>query len=117
MNLSKNFTLQEMIESQMAREHGIQEQWSPPDTVINNLRSLCIFVLQPLRDYLDHPIHVSSGWRCIRLNKLVGGVWDRDAIQELHLPFDQLINEFSMAWVHVSHRIDRLNRGQVLTIR
>jgi hypothetical protein len=42
-------------------------------------------------------------------------IWD--AIQELHLPWDQLINEFSMAWVHVSHRIDRPNRGQVLTIK
>ena len=37
-------------------------------------------------------------------------------IQELKLPFDQLIDEKGMSWVHVSHRA-KGNRGQVLKMK
>ena len=74
IKLSKNFSLYEFLESQTAREHHIDEQWNPPPGVIENLRQLCEHLLQPLRDALDEPIHISSGWRCTRLNILVGGV-------------------------------------------
>lgn len=37
-------------------------------------------------------------------------------IQELGLPFDQLIDEHDFSWVHVSHRADGRNRGEVLKL-
>ena len=34
-------------------------------------------------------------------------------IQDLHLPFDQLIDENDFSWVHVSHRRNGANRGEI----
>lgn len=124
MNLSKDFTLAEMIASVKALACDIMEQWNPPQEVIDNLGALCSNLLQPLRDALG-PIHISSGWRCPRLNKLVGGVPDSwhltgcaadtefygeggnqaiiDTVKELNLPFDQMIDEFNLKWVHLSY--------------
>jgi zinc D-Ala-D-Ala carboxypeptidase len=137
MNLSKNFTLEEMIASDKAWVRDITEQWNPPREVINNLETLCINLLQPLRDALG-AIHVSSGWRCQRLNQSVGGVPDSqhltgeavdaefygpggnqaiiDKVKELNLPFDQMIDEKNLAWVHLSYSKRAGNRRQVLKI-
>jgi zinc D-Ala-D-Ala carboxypeptidase len=134
IQLAKNFSLEEMIESPTAREHNITEQFNPPQEVIDNLRDLCSNLLQPLRDVLG-PLHISSGWRCERLNKLVGGVPDSwhligcaadidrgmdnqaiiDKVKELNLPFDQMIDEKNLAWVHLSY-LKKQNRRQVLKI-
>lgn len=139
MNLSKNFTLNEMLESQTARRRNIQEQFTPSENVKENLRKLCINVLQPLRDKLGKPIHVSSGYRCKRLNKAIGGAVKSQHIEgkaadlqgigitnkELfdyikdNLDYDQLLWEFGTkeepAWVHVSYD-DKRMRKQVLYI-
>lgn len=37
-------------------------------------------------------------------------------IIDLKLPFDQLIDERNFSWVHVSHRADGKNRGQILAL-
>lgn len=131
--LSKNFWLHEFLESQTAREHHIDEQWDPPPGVIKNLRELCEHLLQPLRDALGAPIMISSGWRCNRLNILVGGVsnsWHLtgraadcdngednqkiiDKVKELGLPFDQMIDEQHLDWVHLSYDAFK-NRRQML---
>ena len=42
--------------------------------MIENLKALCMEVLQPLRDYLEKPVVISSGYRCSEVNKAVGGV-------------------------------------------
>ena len=138
MNLSENFTLAELTESQAARRKGYKEQFSPPLGVVSNLQELCEKILQPLRDKVG-PIKINSGYRCERVNKDVGGqpssqhltgqaadieginVTNAElfaAIQSMNLPFDQCIWEFGTkenpAWVHVScsHR----NRRQILYI-
>jgi zinc D-Ala-D-Ala carboxypeptidase len=139
MKLSENFTLEELLESQTARRKVIQEQFAPSENVKENLRKLCINVLQPLRDGIGKPIHVTSGYRCKRLNKAIGGAVtsqhtegkaaDLQAIgytnKELfdyikdNLKFDQLLWEFGTkeepAWVHVSFD-DKRMRNQVLYI-
>jgi hypothetical protein len=77
---------------------------------------------------------VSSGYRCPRLNRHIGGAaksqhltghaadiqsftFGNEAlfrkIIELGLPFDQLINEFDYRWVHVSYDPKR-NRREIL---
>jgi len=136
MKLSKNFTLAEMLESQTARRHGIDEQFMPPAKVVDNLQALVKNILQPLRDKVG-PISVSSGYRCKRVNTIIKGAASSqhltgqaadikgannkalfDAIIEMKLPFDQLIWEFGTkanpAWVHVS--FGPRNRRQVLYI-
>lgn len=124
MDLTRNFTLEEMLESATARENNIHEQWLPPAEVVSNLLELCFNLLQPLRDALG-PIFISSGWRCDRVNQLVGGVgnsWHKlgeaadaeyhgpggnqaiiDKVKELDLPFDQMIDEAHLTWIHLSY--------------
>jgi len=143
MNLTKNFTLQEMLSSGTATRLGIKEQFAPSPIVQQNLQALCENILQPLRDAIGHSLHVNNGYRCAALNKVVGGskisqhltgcaadiedfqadnLWLFNKIQELKLPFDQLINEYPDAngvpsWVHVSYNPAGKQRGQVLTIK
>jgi len=134
IQLSENFYLMEFLESQTARRTGIVEQFSPPDYVVNNLKLLCKNVLQPLRNKAG-AITISSGWRCDRLNKAVGGSPTSehcygmasdikgialtnkqlfDLIVELKLPYTQRIWEYGTknnpAWVHVSYNQTNLKK-------
>lgn len=71
MNLSKNFTLEEMTASKTAARRHIDN--TPNATEKEHLRILCSELLQPLRDAIGSPIIVTSGFRCRALNKAVGG--------------------------------------------
>jgi zinc D-Ala-D-Ala carboxypeptidase len=128
MQLSPNFTLNEMTRSETADLHGYAEQYTPPQKVISNLQRLCVRVLEPLRAKLcthfgrEIAIHVTSGYRCDRVNKKVGGAFNSQhtigdavdiqvhemTVEELFQfirknigEYDQLIQEFDQ-WVHVS---------------
>ena len=130
----KYFTIQELTKSATAQRKGIK---NVPDTTITlNLTALIDNVLDPLREAYGAPIIVTSGYRCEKLNKVVGGAASSqhvkgqaadirsvkdsrdqnkrlfDLIRELKLPFDQLINEYDYDWVHVSY--GPRNRRQVL---
>ena len=77
MRLSKNFTYEEFIRSSTAERMGIDNRPKTKEEekkVIENLRNLCLEVLQPLRDYVGAPVHINSGYRCKALNLAVGGV-------------------------------------------
>jgi zinc D-Ala-D-Ala carboxypeptidase len=129
--LSKSFTLQELIFSQTAAREGIDN--TPAPAQVRAMRELCGNVLQPLRDSIGMPLVVSSGYRCARLNKYVGGsvrsqhmegraadvvCFGMDTkklfkhVLELKLPFDQLIYEGGRQsiWVHVSFDPERDRR-------
>tara|TARA_Y100001938_G_scaffold143057_1_gene215248 strand:- start:4962 stop:5444 length:483 start_codon:yes stop_codon:yes gene_type:complete len=73
MKLSNSFTLSEMLRSNTASRLGIDEQFNPSKEVIDNLTRLCRKVLQPIRDSLEMPVRVTSGYRCEELNKSIGG--------------------------------------------
>ena len=73
LSLSRNFNLSELLKSPTADRWGFKEQYEPPMHVVDNLRNLCIHVLQPIRDFLEKPIRVTSGYRCPRVNAKVGG--------------------------------------------
>lgn len=75
MNLSKNFTLQEMLKSPSALRWGYDEQFKPSQEVIDNLKLLTNNVLQPIRDIIKDSISVTSGYRCPRLNAKIGGAY------------------------------------------
>lgn len=132
--LTKNFSLHEMLISQQATRFEIEEQYEPTEKVVENLAQLCKHILQPLRDELKISVSVNSGYRCPRLNAMIGGASKSQhvtgnaadivcfkignenllrKIVELKLPFDQVINEFNYRWVHVSYDPAR-NRRQVL---
>lgn len=122
--LSKNFYLDEFTRSQTAERLGIDMRVNPAGVVAHNLRRLCVTVLQPLRDALG-PVHITSGYRPPKLNRLIGGspnsqhqyglaadivvsgqapldvaLWLRRHLEN-DSGYDQLIHEFGR-WVHVS---------------
>ena len=138
--LTKNFTLEEMIRSTNASKMGFTEQFKPSKEVIENLTELCINVLQPLRTFIRQSIFVSSGYRCERLNNSIKGakssqhltgeaadiqgtsqMSNKDLFQFVimsKVPFDQLIIEFEdefgePGWIHISYSKSR-QRGQIL---
>jgi zinc D-Ala-D-Ala carboxypeptidase len=132
MRLTKNFHLSEFVFSETAQRHGINN--TPTPEQITKLQLLCINILQPLRDALNKPIKITSGYRSPELNRKIGGsiksqhskgeaadivvvgmtakaVCQR--IINLRLPYDQLIFEFE-SWTHVSYSPS--HRRQPLTI-
>lgn len=73
MTLTKNFTREEFEQSETASKLGIDNTIHDYD-ILENIRQLCEKVLQPLRDAMDIPLVISSGYRCNALNEAVGGV-------------------------------------------
>jgi len=138
MNLTKNFTLSEMTKSETALRQGMAND--PSQTEIDNLRTLCEKVLQPVRDHYGKGVKVNSGFRHPLVNAKVGGsttsdhckgfaadieipgVANADLAQWIkdNLQFRQLILEFytpgvpDSGWVHVSYDPNDL-KNQVLT--
>lgn len=135
--LTPHFRLSEFTRSHTAEALGIDNHI--PEALIPNLVTLCEQVLEPLRQHAGKPITISSGYRCPRLNALVGGVPSSQHLSgeaaDLHLPslaegrewfnwiathcsFDQLLWERrgSTRWIHVSCRSDpSRNRREALT--
>ena len=70
--LSEHFSLDEFVFSATAKTMGITN--SPGSSELANLRFLCREVLEPARGVLGEPIHITSGYRCLALNRAVGGV-------------------------------------------
>jgi uncharacterized protein YcbK (DUF882 family) len=72
VKLTANFTLKEFINSTVANQKGITEQFMPDFKIVQNLEKLCINLLQPLREKVGK-ITINSGYRCKRLNDAVKG--------------------------------------------
>ena len=68
----KYFTLNELTRSDTATKNKIDN--TPTAEAVKNLTVLVDNVLDPLREMYGKPIYISSGYRCPRLNKAVGGV-------------------------------------------
>lgn len=69
---SEFFSLDELIKSSTATKHHIDN--TPPPDVLKNLQYGVDMVLDPLRRIYGKPIIITSGYRCPKLNTLVGGV-------------------------------------------
>ena len=134
MRLSKNFWLSEMIKSNTAIRYGIPNVPSTEEVVA--LTALTISCLQPIRD--NHGVvSISSGFRSGQLSEKVNSsrrsqhckgealdlqFWKDgqmcnkeiyDWIIDNAIEFDQMINEFDYAWIHISLKENK-NRKQVL---
>lgn len=68
----KYFTLNELTRSDTAARMKVDNK--PTAEAVKNLTALVDNVLDPLREMYGKPIYISSGYRCPRLNKAVGGV-------------------------------------------
>lgn len=67
--LTPHFSQMEFTESPTAKKHSIDN--TPTPSVVNNLRSLCVNTMEPLREELQLPVIITSGFRCKALNDIV----------------------------------------------
>lgn len=114
MNLSAHFTLEEMVASSTAKAKKIDN--TPTQEVINNLKELCVNVLEPLRVALGKPISVTSGYRSPALNKAVGGAVDKNGKPKSQHCFGQAadIQVKGMTPKQVCDKIDELVRKGII---
>ena len=135
MRLSKNFVLSEITRSNTAKRLGVSNE--PEKEHLVSIQRLVTELIQPMRDALG-PIRVTSGYRSPQLNRAIGGsrksqhckgeafdvqFWKDGKMcnQEIYkwvlnsgIDFDQMINEFDFAWIHISLKPDGKNRKMVL---
>ena len=131
MKITNNFSLVEFTYSRTAIEHALNNVPGYRETVA--LKSLVVNLLQPLRDCLNAPIAITSGYRSPDVNLLVGGVpssqhtkgeaadcYTAEGPEHLlsvllasGLAFDQAIVYRRKCFLHLSFR-EGFNRGRVL---
>ena len=126
MNLSRNFSLQELIKSETAIRKGIDN--NPNSDQIEKLKALCENILQPVRDHFGR-VKVTSGYRSVELCMAIGssansqhakaeaadfeclGVDNAELSDWIknNLDYDQLILEYytpgepNSGWIHCSY--------------
>jgi|TARA_A100001015_G_C14811252_1_gene640896 zinc D-Ala-D-Ala carboxypeptidase len=126
MNLSRNFSLQELIKSDTAIRKGIDN--NPNSDQIEKLKALCENILQPVRDHFGR-VKVTSGYRSVELCMAIGssansqhakaeaadfeclGVDNAELSDWIknNLDYDQLILEYytpgepNSGWIHCSY--------------
>lgn len=127
VKLTKNFSLSEFTKSIIAKNKKIDN--TPSDTDIFYLTKLAE-QLQKVRERYGRPIVISSGFRCEKLNKAVGGAKNSDhrygaaadihSLEDTHaenkklwdiilkmvvegeLALRQIIDEYDLDWIHLS---------------
>lgn len=131
MNLSRNFTFEELTYSRIAIEHGLENV--PAPLAFQSLKNLATYLLQPLRDRYGSAIAITSGYRNETVNLLAGGVKNSqhtkgeaadcyiaegpekllEILKASGLDFDQAILYRRKKFLHLSYR-EGFNRRQVL---
>ena len=139
MMLSPHFSLKEMTQSQTALRAGITND--PNGSQIYYIKHLCTNILEPLRDYYEAPIKITSGYRSQALCEPIKSspqsqhCANNGAAADFEIPtydnkevashiknnfdFDQLILEYydqsdkNSGWIHCSIKIDN-NRKESL---
>lgn len=138
MKLTENFTLAEMVKSETALRHDMDN--TPDSAQTANLKTLAEKVLQPVRNHYGKGVKINSGFRHPEVNAKVGGSKTSDHCRgqaaDIEIPgvanadlaewvknnleFTQLILEFytpgvpDSGWVHVSYDPANLKK-QVMT--
>lgn len=133
-NVTAAFRLSEFLRSETAVRRGLDN--TPPAGVLANIVNVLGPGMQRVRDLLETPVHITSGYRSPEVNRAVGGAASSQhtlglaadfvapqfgsprsiarflAEHQALIRFDQLI--FEGTWVHISF-VDQRPRGQVLT--
>ena len=126
MNLSRNFSLQELIKSDTAIRKGIDN--NPNADQVEKLKALCENILQPVRDHFGR-VKVTSGFRspelCVAIGSSLSSQHSKAEAADFecmgtdnaeladwiykNLETDQLILEFytpgepNSGWIHASY--------------
>ena len=139
MKTKLNFSISELIYSDTAIRNNINNM--PDIKSLDCMLDIIYYCLQPLRNLVDKPIIITSGYRNYQVNKLVGGAIDKNGlpisqhckgqavdfiinglipdeiikiIRKYNFEYDQLINEYDK-WVHWSF-VRNKNRKQYFKI-
>jgi zinc D-Ala-D-Ala carboxypeptidase len=144
MQLTNNFTLEELTKSETALRQNIDN--TPSEDIVTNLRTLAEKVLQPVREHYGKGVKVNSGFRSMAVNAAVGGVQGakpsdhtRGLAADIEIPglpnaelaqwieanleYTQLILEFytqgipDSGWVHVSYDPANLKKQSLTAIK
>jgi zinc D-Ala-D-Ala carboxypeptidase len=141
MNLTANFSLAEMVKSDTALRHDMDN--TPGEAEIENLKRLCEQVLQPVREHFKTGVKVNSGFRHPDVNAKVGGSKTSDHCKgqaaDIEIPgipnadlakwitenldFTQVILEFytqgvpDSGWVHVSYDPQNLKKQSLTAVK
>ena len=136
MNLSENFTLEELTRSEAAARNGWDN--TPNEAEIENLKRLAAMLQDVKAAVGGKPVIINSGFRSKQVNDAVGsndrsqhrlgcaadlrvpGMTPRQVVEaciEAQVPFDQIILEFD-SWTHISvpNTPDAAPRGSKLII-
>jgi zinc D-Ala-D-Ala carboxypeptidase len=138
--ISEHLELAEVIRSEQAKRLGLSNMPTPEH--IENFKKLAENIFEPIRNNFRVPIHISSGYRSVELNKAIkgssssqhckaeaidvdmdgssNGVTNKMVFDYIYknLNFDQLIweygNDSNPDWVHVSYSSSKPQRKQAL---
>jgi zinc D-Ala-D-Ala carboxypeptidase len=136
MNLSENFTYDELTKSETAARHGFDN--TPNEGEVDNLKRLAALLEEVKKAVGGKAVMINSGFRSKQTNDAVGskdtsqhrlgcaadirvpGMTPRQVVEaciEAQVPFDQIILEFD-SWTHISvaNTPDAALRGQKLII-
>ncbi len=137
MNISKHITLEEATKSQSAIRAKIDN--TPNEVQLANMELVAEKCFEPLREWYNKPLMVSSFFRCEVLNTLIKGsktsqhkegkaidISTNNNIENTklfewaknNLIFDQLIKEDidkngGCKWIHISYNLNN-NKNEVL---
>ena len=135
MKLTEHFTLEELVASDIAKKHNLDN--NPSESVIHNITRLAK-LLESVRALFNKPIRINSAYRSPEVNTLLGskptsqhcvgcaadirvdGMTPDEIVRKIkdsNIVFDQLIREFD-SWVHISipNEEGKLARKNVLII-
>ena len=133
MKISSHFNLEEFYISNTAKLHNINNM--PDIQSLDCMLNLLVYCLQPVREILQKPMIITSGYRCKLLNTKLGGVPASqhtkgqavdfyvkglsvsqviNIIKKSDIEYDQLINEYNK-WVHISF-VKNKNRYQNISV-
>jgi len=134
MKISKHISIEEATLSPTGLRLGIDN--TPNEEILANMKLVAERCFEPIRNWYGKPIKVNSFYRCEALNRAVKGSLTSQHVEgkaidistgtktgnkliydwaKENLIFDQLINEYDYAWVHISYNKYN-NRNQTLII-
>ena len=136
--ISKHISYKEAVKSNTAMRLNIDN--TPGAYEITNMNGIAHNIFEPLREWVGGPIKINSFFRCVELNKAIGGssksqhcqgraididdTYGHKTNAEMYewvkenLDFDQMIWEFgdddNPDWVHISYVSEDKNRNRCL---
>lgn len=115
----KHFNLSEFFRSFTAAENGIKNEPSIDEraTIVRNINLLVDNVLDPVRDMVDAPIIITSGYRCPQVNRLVGGVDNSQHMSGCAADFHVMGFTPSMMYQVFFYILNRLEYDQLIYYR